>query len=122
MQIGNDIIEISRVKNLIEKHGEFCKGRIFTEKEWQYCSSKTSPYASFAARFAGKEAVAKALGTGFGEYLNWNSIEILNEDNGAPYVQLDDKGKNLLKNLNSKTVKISLSHCRDFAIAVALIE
>jgi len=122
MQIGNDIIEISRIKNFIEKHGEACKGRVFSEREWDYCFSKANPYHSFAARFAAKEAVAKAFGTGFGYHLAWNSIEILKDDKGAPYVKLDEKGQSLLENLHAKTVKISLSHCKDFATAVAIIE
>lgn len=122
MQIGNDIIEISRIKNFIKKHGKACVGVIFSENEWNYCFRKANPYPSFAARFAAKEAVAKALGTGFGRYLNWNSIEVLNDDKGAPYVKLDDKGKILLEKLHTKTVKISISHCKDFATAVAIIE
>ena len=122
MQIGNDIIEISRIKNFIEKHGKSCLGHVFSENEWNYCFQKANPYPSFAARFAAKEAVAKALGTGFGRDLNWNSIEILNDDKGAPYVKLDAKGLSLLNNLHAKNVKISLSHCKDFATAVAIIE
>lgn len=122
MQVGNDIIEISRIKNFIEKHGDACKSRIFSGREWNYCFQKANPYPSFAARFAAKEAVAKALGTGFGRDLNWNSIEILNEAQGAPYVELDAKGRSLLNNLHAKNVKISLSHCKDFATAVAIIE
>ncbi len=122
MQIGSDIIEIARIKNFVENYKEFCKGRVFSEEEWKYCFSKANPYASFAVRFAAKEAVAKALGTGFGQYLKWSSIEVLNDDKGAPYVTLDENGQDLLKNLHAKTVKISLSHSRDFALAVAIIE
>ena len=121
MQIGCDIIEISRVRHFIEQHSIQLIGRVFTQHEWDYCQQQANPYPSFAVRFAAKEAVAKALGVGIGESLNWTSIEVINTPAGKPEVVLDAKGQLLLKNFHAKTVHISLSHSRDNALAVAMI-
>jgi len=122
LSIGTDIVEIERVKHLLEKHGSFCRGRIFTEKEWDYCYKKLYPFPSLAVRFAAKEAVSKALGVGMGKLFKWNSAEILSDEKGAPYVVLDDLGKTLLKQQQFKSVKISLSHSKEFALAVVILE
>lgn len=120
--VGTDIIEIGRVKNFVQKHGDFCKGRIFTEREWEFCYKKINPYPSLAVRFAAKEAVSKAFGVGMGRLFKWNSAEILNNELGCPYVVLDALGKNLSQTLGIKEVRISLSHSVDFALAVAILE
>ena len=122
MRIGCDIIEISRIQHFVEQHSTHLIGRVFTQREWDYCQRKANPYPSFAVRFAAKEAVAKAFGVGIGEHLDWTSIEIINNSAGKPEVTLDSKGQQLLKNFSAKTVRISLSHSRDNALAVAIIE
>ena len=122
MRIGCDIIEISRIRRFIEQHSDQLIGRVFTQDEWSYCKKQANPYPSFAVRFAAKEAVSKAFGVGIGEHLNWISVEIINNLAGAPEVILDTKGQQLLKKFSAKTVHISLSHSRDNALAVAIIE
>ena len=122
MQVGCDIIEISRIQHFVEQHSEQLIGRVFTQHEWDYCQQQANPYPSFAVRFAAKEAVAKAFGVGIGEHLKWTSIEITNRPNGAPEVVLDLQGQQLLKSFPAKTVHISLSHSHDNALAVAIIE
>lgn len=122
MNIGTDIIEIARVRALIDRYGVLCRQRIFTEQEWDYCTSRPLPYPSFAVRFAAKEAVAKALGVGFGHALKWISVEILNCSSGEPYVVLDALGKRCLVNGSATHIRISLSHCKQYAVAVALLE
>ena len=90
-KIGNDIIETERVKNLYEKYGDKFKKRVYTNKEIEYCEKKnTNKYQSYAGRFAAKEAIFKAISTGLDDKysVNWTDIEIMNDENGKPYVNL----------------------------------
>ena len=121
MRIGTDIIEIKRIAKFIASHGTICCGRVFTENEWEYCTKKQRSEESFAVCFAAKEAVAKAFGVGFGSQLDWLSIEVLHDKNGMPQVQLNAKGDRLMKKLGAKEIQISLSHCKEYAIAFAVI-
>ena len=114
---GVDIIEIDRVKESIEQLGDKFLNRVFTDKEIEYCESrKNQKYQHYAARFAAKEAIFKALS----DYLEnkysvkWKDIEILNKPNGKPYVKL--------RNINFvNNIEISISHVKEYAIATALI-
>lgn len=115
--IGNDIIEVSRIKANMERYGKRFLDRIFTEHEQNYCLNKKEPSINFAARFAAKEAVVKALGTGFSQGINWLDIEIRNDDKGKPYVAISPK---LNEQFNSPHFAISLSHCHAYATAVAI--
>ena len=122
MRIGTDIVEIERVRHLVERHGERVRGMIFTEHEWVYCTSKPIPWPSFAARFAAKEAVSKAFGVGlFGSKLKWTSIEVRNDANGMPQVFWDENGKFYLKQCGGTNIELSLSHCKAYAVAVAAV-
>ena len=121
--LGTDIVEINRLKASIEKseNGRFC-ARIFTPNEIQYCESKkAAKYQSYAARFAGKEAVSKAFGTGIGEKALFNEIEILNDNLGKPYVILHGRAKDYYLALGASGISISLSHCKEYAIAYVAI-
>lgn len=89
--IGTDIIEISRVAKSIQHLGQHFLDRLFTFKEQEYCLKYKASERHFAGRFAAKEAIAKALGTGLNEKVSWLDIEILNGDTGAPIVILSDK-------------------------------
>ena len=117
---GVDIIEISRIEKSLtnEKFVE----RIFTKKEQEYCNSrKQMAVSSYAARFAAKEAVVKALGTGISGGGLWTDIEILPDDDGAPHVNFMDiciySYKRKIYN-----IFISLSHCKEYAVAQAILE
>ena len=122
MRIGTDIVEIERIRHLVERHRERVRGMIFTEHEWAYCTQKPIPWPSFAARFAAKEAVSKAFGVGlFGSKLKWTSIEVRNNANGMPQVHLDENGTFYLKRCGGKSVELSLSHCKAYAVATAAI-
>lgn len=112
--IGNDIIEIERIRRSVEEHGDRFLARIFTQKELDYCLKHKDPIPHLAGRFAAKEAVAKALGTGFGEQLSWKDIEILNDAAGKPLVHLHAMEE-------KRSVLLSISHCRDYVTAVALL-
>jgi holo-[acyl-carrier protein] synthase len=95
--IGIDIIEIDRIRNSAEKYGDHFLNKIYTKKELDYCLSKKYKYQHLAARFAAKEAVYKALSTGWNEEVSWHDIEISNEPNGMPIVTLHERMKKFLK-------------------------
>ena len=114
IKTGVDIIEIDRVKKCIEDtDGKFCE-RVYTKKEIEYCENKKSQkYQHYAARFAAKEAVFKAISVLLpNKYnINWNDIEILNDDNGRPYVNI------LNQDIKAEDIDISISHCKEYAVA-----
>ncbi|WP_375793368.1 holo-ACP synthase [Chlamydia sp. 12-01] len=114
--IGTDIIEISRIRKAIETHNRRILNKIFTREEQEYCLRLTNPYPSFAARFAGKEAVAKALGTGIGKVVGWKDIEIL-KSSKQPEVHLPAR---VYKELGISKVLLSISHSREYATAMAI--
>ncbi|BAE81310.1 holo-acyl-carrier protein synthase [Chlamydia felis Fe/C-56] len=114
--IGTDIIEIARIRKAIETHNQRMLNKIFTKKEQEYCLRLTNPYPSFAARFAGKEAVAKALGTGIGKVIGWKDIEILTSPK-QPKVHLPPR---VYKELGISKVLLSISHSREYATAMAV--
>lgn len=112
---GTDIIEIGRIKEDIEKHGDKFLNKIYTKKEIDYCESRgVNKYESYAARFAGKEAVFKALDLSSRENISWKEIEIINKTNGKPEVKLSQKMDGL------DYIEISLSHSKQYAIAFAI--
>lgn len=118
--IGCDIIEIERIKKACERES-FVK-RVFTEQEIAYCNArKTQAYSSYAARFAAKEAVLKALGTGLrdGEI---KEIEVVNDELGKPSIILGGYHKALSEKKGVKRIHISLSHTRTEAIAYCIME
>ncbi|MGB5848531.1 MAG: holo-ACP synthase [Ignavibacteriaceae bacterium] len=117
--IGTDIIEIDRIKNSIEKNGDRFLSKIYTPTEIEYCLSKANKYQHFAARFAAKEAVYKALATGWQEVLSWQEIEIFNESTGMPQVTMRGKLKEFLA--DDKSLKISISHSKNYVVSVAII-
>lgn len=112
--IGCDIIEIGRIEASIERHPEKFLDTIFTKSEQAYCEKFNKPAPHYAARFAAKEAVVKALGTGFRLGITWLDIEILNDPKGKPFVQVSPK---LMEQFDNPSFLISLSHSRDYAIA-----
>jgi|APSaa5957512535_1039671.scaffolds.fasta_scaffold449081_1 holo-[acyl-carrier protein] synthase len=119
MQIGTDIIEIKRIKLSIEKFTSRFLNRIYTPQEIDYCEAKKAQkYASYAARFAAKEAFSKALGSGFIENIKWTDIEVSNKQSGQPFFILHGP---LAAKLNEQTTKLSLSHNRTQALAFVVI-
>jgi len=115
--IGIDIIEIARIEKAVARWGESFLQRVYTESELRLYHKKPS---SLAARFAGKEAVIKALGITKG--INWKEIEILSNPGGKPSVHLYGKAQNQARDLGLDSLAISLSHSREYAIAMATAE
>ncbi|OGO20619.1 MAG: holo-[acyl-carrier-protein] synthase [Chloroflexi bacterium RBG_16_50_9] len=112
--IGTDIIEIARIRQAADLWGERFLRRIYTEQELNLYS-KNPP--SLAARFASKEAVMKLLGTGG---IGWRDIETLASSSGKPKLKLYGRAQHIANNLGIKEIDVSLSHCRDYAIAAAI--
>jgi len=112
---GTDIIEIERVKSSIENIGERFLKTIYTEKEIEYCEKrKTQKYQHYAARFAAKEAIFKALSTRITSKYSWKDFEVLNDENGKPKVFLKTDITNL------EDIDISISHCKEYAVATVI--
>ncbi|MGH2574384.1 MAG: holo-ACP synthase [Ignavibacteria bacterium] len=113
--IGIDIVEVSRINNLIEKYGDKFFQRILTPNEINYCKSFSRPDIHFAGRFASKEAYSKAIGTGISKNFRWKDIEILNDEKGKPYIN------HLTENEYSKfRFEISITHTKDYGCAVVI--
>ncbi len=123
---GIDIIEVERIKEAIQEMGDSFLNKIYTEKEIKYCNkSEVMKYQHFAARFAAKEAIFKAVS----EYISgredalWKNIEIINVDGGKPEVNVEKLIQNITKtadNFNFKNIDISISHIKEYAVAVAV--
>lgn len=116
---GTDIIEIDRIQDGINEHGQNFLDKLFSKKEQQYCLKYKDSAARFAARFAAKEALAKALGCGFGKDFAFLDSQILNEENGKPYIVLSKRAEERFK---KPYLLLSMSHCKSFAIATVLWE
>lgn len=117
--IGIDLVEVSRIREMLEQHGQRFKDRTFTASEIAYCDACAEPAMHYAARFAAKEAVAKALGTGiWSEGVNWTDIEVVREASGKPVIVLHGAAK---QHAGDATCLVSLTHTRDLAMAQVLL-
>ncbi|RRD40616.1 holo-[acyl-carrier-protein] synthase [Leptotrichia sp. OH3620_COT-345] len=114
--IGTDIIEIERIKKAINSTPSF-RRKVYTLKEIEHIEKKKNPYASYAGRFAAKEAISKALGTGVRGF-SLNDVEILNDELGKPCVTLYNRIKEAAKILK---IQISISHSREYAVSTVVI-
>lgn len=114
------MVEIARIQNAIEKNPHFME-RVYTKEEIAYCQRKKNPWQSFAARFAAKEAVSKAFGTGIGP-VGLTEIEIRNKSNGQPEVVLHGKAQAMADSRSIQRVHVSLSHSETYAMATAVLE
>ena len=117
-EIGIDLIEINRVEAALARWGERFQKRVYTEAERSHCRNRVP---ELAVRFAAKEAVMKALGTGM-KGVGWREIEILNNDDGKPFVKLHGHARRKAKELGLRGLSVSLSHSRDLAIASVIGE
>ena len=119
---GVDIVEIDRIRKSLEDSGTSFRDRVFTEREIAYCEGrKAARFESYAARFAAKEAVSKAFGTGIGE-VGWKDIEVLKDEKGKPYVVLSENARKIYDKMHGLGISISLSHSSHYAVAYAVIE
>ena len=120
--IGTDIVEVPRIKDAILKYTGF-RERIYTAGEISYCENKKNPsakYISYAQRFAAKEAVAKALGTGLGKHVFFREIEVINLDSGKPEINIYGKSKNFCCDNYITEILVSLTGTKNYAAAFAI--
>jgi holo-[acyl-carrier protein] synthase len=120
--IGTDIIEVARIRTSFEKFGDRFLSRILRPDEIAYCLSHKDPGPFLAARFAAKEAISKAFGTGIGAQLSWQDMEIKRRESGEPFVVLHEKGVVLMKERGAARLLITLSHTSQHATAFAVLE
>lgn len=121
--VGTDMIEISRIERSIAQFGERFLQRVYTPAEIAYCQrKKTHASESFAARFAAKEAGAKALGTGISHGVAWKEIEVRREPSGKPTLHFYGRARELADLLGITRLSLSLTHGRDLAFAVVIAE
>ena len=118
--IGIDVVEVGRIAEAIERHGEAFLARLFTAGERAYCEAQNVPALHFAARFAAKEAVAKALGTGIGGDAAWLDLEVLRDPSGAPRIALNGDAAEFARAVGITSVHISLTHAKAYAAANAV--
>jgi holo-[acyl-carrier protein] synthase len=120
--LGTDLIETRRVEQSIDRFGDRFLERIFSPREIAYCKRKKNAAESFAARFAAKEAGAKALGTGISRGVTWKDFEVKRETSGRPSLHLSGRAAELAVAIGVKRIQLSLTHSRDLAMAVVVVE
>ncbi|MEY3609031.1 MAG: hypothetical protein RLZZ447_1819 [Verrucomicrobiota bacterium] len=119
--VGIDLIEVERIRAVIERQGERFLDRVFTPEERAYCATMKFPHKHYAARFAAKEAVSKCFGTGIGAELGWRSVSVFHGERHQPLVRLDERGAALLRAAGATAVHLSLAHTEALAVAVAVL-
>ena len=122
VSIGVDLIEINRIASALDRNANRFRDRIFTTSEINYCEGRGSRLASYAGRFAAKEAVMKALGMGWFDGVFWRDIEVVSGTNGAPSVRLSGYAKQRFNHIGAAKAHLSISHSRDLAIAQVVFE
>ena len=118
--IGTDITECLRIARIIERHGELFINRVYTSDEIRYCRNRKQTTEHFTGRWAAKEAVLKALGTGWRRGISWRDIEVLNEPGGKPIVNVHGGAKQVVEQLGITRLLITISHCHTHATAFAI--
>jgi holo-[acyl-carrier protein] synthase len=119
--IGVDLVHITRIRQMTERWQTRFLHRLYTEEERRLSSRRVSPYAFLAGRFAAKEAILKALGTGWSVGVGWLNIEVLNDETGRPCATVNGRAETLLREAGVTGILVSLSHDGEYAVAEALL-
>jgi holo-[acyl-carrier protein] synthase len=119
---GIDIVECLRIAQMIERHGELFIARVYTDAEIEYCTARKAATQHYSGRWAAKEAVLKALGTGWRRGISWRDIEIRNDRKGAPTINLRAGARDVMEKTGIRKLHVSISHCRSFAVAHVVAE
>ena len=119
---GIDIVSIPRMVKSLSRWGDVFTKRVFTDVEREYCQKKNRCAGHFAARFAVKEALLKALGSGLVKRMKWSDVEVMNEASGKPIVNLSGEVKRVAKDLRVTHIFVSITHTHEYAIAQVILE
>ncbi|HPM00976.1 MAG: holo-ACP synthase [Candidatus Cloacimonetes bacterium] len=119
--IGTDIIEVQRVQKAISKSQRF-KERVFTEEEIALCENKSNPWQSYAARFAAKEAMLKAMGTGWSGGIEWKDISVEHNEHGKPIIKVYNRVSDFCQANHITQIHLSLTHIKELAMAYVILE
>ena len=120
--VGTDLMEIGRIKQSMARFGDRFLARVFTSAEIAYCQRKKNAAESFAARFAAKEAGAKALGTGISQGISWLELEVTRDPSGKPGLLLRGRAADRANVLGITRISLSITHSRESALAVVIME
>lgn len=120
--IGVDIISVKRIRSAVERHGDRFTRKLFTPAELAYCRARTRQYEHMAGRFAAKEAVAKAIGTGVAHGVSVREVEVVNNPDGKPDIVLHGRTERIVADRRIRNIHVSLSHTEEFAVAYAIAE
>lgn len=120
--IGIDIVEINRLRATLDRQKERFLRRVFTPAEQEYCSGHRDSLPHYAVRFAAKEALFKAIGTGWAKGVSWLDVEVLRSGVGPPSMTLSGEADKIGKQLGARTVHVSLSHSVENAVAIVILE
>lgn len=120
--IGVDIVDLDRIRDLVERHGQRFLNRIYTSGEIAYCTSRKRSNQHFAARFAAKEAAFKAFGTGLREGVVWKDVEVVNDSSGRPRIRLSGPSAERARDMGISEMLVTLSHCECHAVAVVVAQ
>ena len=118
--LGTDIVETSRIREMLERHGAHFVERCFTPGEIEYASKHRDPTLRYAGRWAAKEAVVKVLGTGFVQGITFHDVEVVSLHTGQPTVRLSGRAAEIAAELGIERILLSISHAREYAVATAI--
>jgi holo-[acyl-carrier protein] synthase len=120
--VGIDTVEIPRLRKTLARYGDRFVQRVFTPEEKEYCIAHADPTPHYAVRFAAKEALFKALGTGWARGVTWQDVEVRRKTPGAPHLELTGEAQILSKTFGTQSIHLSLSHSDNSAIALVILE
>jgi len=118
--LGTDIVEISRIREMLERHGSYFVDRCFTRDEIEYATKHRDPTLRYAGRWAAKEAVVKVLGTGFVQGITFHDVEVVSLHTGQPTVRLSGRAAEIAAEQGIVQILLSISHAREYAVATAI--
>ena len=118
--LGTDIVEVVRIGQMIERHGEVFLNRVYTDEEIRYCQRRKEYIQHYAGRWAAKEAVMKTLGTGWSRGVGWRDIEVCSSKSGSPSIVIRGGAREMAEQLGIRDILITISHCRAYATATAV--
>jgi len=120
--IGTDFVEVSRIDKILQRWGDRFIGKVYSINEINYCKNKAFPAMHYAARFAAKESFLKSLGIGLGMGVKLKDIEVINNPLGSPVLKIHERIKDSLDKLGIIAMHISITHTREHALAIVILE